>query len=504
MAKITKQKPDPTKGSQKETPIEGNKPEGLSFSDLIKFATGSEAPTSQEFESSMAARGYRQKDVRKLTKAFDQVTQSGKDYFLRDDGFDVYEGGQRETGSGRAKGNKRGADLGDLIGLGGDVSLLAGALRNEKGGYDQKQAQKQQTAEATGKAQGADISKAITAGVNPLANFAMTMSDLIKASGGQTASEQAQKGEQKSGQKTGQKGGQKSGQKQQNGQQQPAGQGFVPDNSILNWSPQEINLNPFNDGSGRNAFSDSFDQLMNQQGGAGQQVEGGEEQVSNAPLTKEQKMAEAEKRSSFFNEDGTFNPQSLDLSNLADPYVWADATEDVKNMFSLSGSSFAAAGPFVKNPALAKVYNRFALPLQAISTGADWVADSMTDEGITGDEMLGDAGVLAANTFGANAGRFFGGKKPGLEQQMRQNARALRPSTKFSLSWPTNMANKISFPAVQQTEQALAPNMLRNYKPLATQFGLSEEALAPSTLRTYQTLAPKIGLRMGGKLNVNC
>lgn len=121
--------------------------QGTSFKDLIGFTTGKSDATRADFESAMASRGYSARDVHKLGKAFERTKESGNEYILHpESGFNVYDKGTgtQKTGSGKAKGNKKGADLGDLLGLGNDVSLLAGALRNEKGAYEKS---KEPTAE---------------------------------------------------------------------------------------------------------------------------------------------------------------------------------------------------------------------------------------------------------------------------------------------------------------------------------------------------------------------
>lgn len=110
---------------------------GTTFRELIQHATSKDAATREDFESAMSARGYAPGDVRKLGRAFDRVSGSGSEYILHPDkGFNVFEGGKQKSGSGKAKGNKAGADLGDLIGLGNEVSLLAGALRKEVPSYE--------------------------------------------------------------------------------------------------------------------------------------------------------------------------------------------------------------------------------------------------------------------------------------------------------------------------------------------------------------------------------
>src|SRR5258706_8370113 len=116
----------------------------VTFKELLNYSTGKSNASRQEFESAMASKGYKPGDIRKLGRAYDRVKESGNEYVLHPTkGFNVYDPtGKQTTGSGKKKGNKAGFDLGDLIGLGGDVSLLAGALRNEVKGYTQSKAPK--------------------------------------------------------------------------------------------------------------------------------------------------------------------------------------------------------------------------------------------------------------------------------------------------------------------------------------------------------------------------
>jgi len=116
----------------------------ITFKELLNYTTGKSNASRQEFESAIASRGYKPGDIRKLGKAYDRVKESGNEYVLHPTkGFNVYDPDNKQlSGSGKNKGNKAGFDLGDLIGLGGDVSLLAGALRNEVKGYTDSKAPK--------------------------------------------------------------------------------------------------------------------------------------------------------------------------------------------------------------------------------------------------------------------------------------------------------------------------------------------------------------------------
>lgn len=125
---------------------------GTSFRELINYTTGKSNASREDLESSLAAKGYKPSDIRKIGRGYDRVSSSGDEYTLHPEkGFNVSSSsGQLKTGSGKRKGNKSGSDLGDLIGLGNDVSLLAGALRNELPGYTQsKQPSPTITPEAT-------------------------------------------------------------------------------------------------------------------------------------------------------------------------------------------------------------------------------------------------------------------------------------------------------------------------------------------------------------------
>lgn len=121
---------------------------GTTFRELIRHATSKEGATKEDFESAMSARGYKPGDVRKLGNAFERVNTSGNEYVLHPEkGFNVFGADNtQKTGSGKKKGNKAGLDLGDFIGLGNDVSILAGALRNEVSGYEKAKVASQKAA----------------------------------------------------------------------------------------------------------------------------------------------------------------------------------------------------------------------------------------------------------------------------------------------------------------------------------------------------------------------
>ncbi len=125
--------------------------QGTSFRELISYATGKSNASREDLESSLAAKGYKPGDIRRIGKAYDRVSSSGDEYVLHPEkGFNVLDStGAAKTGSGKRKGNKAGRDLGDLIGLGNDVSLLAGALRQELPGYETSKAPAKQVTPET-------------------------------------------------------------------------------------------------------------------------------------------------------------------------------------------------------------------------------------------------------------------------------------------------------------------------------------------------------------------
>lgn len=154
----------------------------ITFKELLNHTTGKANASRQEFESAMASRGYTTGDIRKLGKAFDRVKDSGNEYVLHPEkGFNVYDPTNKQlSGSGKKKGNKAGFDLGDLIGLGGDVSLLAGALRNEVKGYNESKTPK--TAEVKPESV-ASIETAAKASASNPSTQTTTQKSKVKSSG---------------------------------------------------------------------------------------------------------------------------------------------------------------------------------------------------------------------------------------------------------------------------------------------------------------------------------
>jgi hypothetical protein len=112
---------------------------GTNIKDLIRFTTGGSNKKS-DLENALRNKGYREKDVRRMGRAFTKIQNNpDRNFLLHGDGtFSVEEGGQGLRGSGRQKGNVKGFDVGDVIGLGNDISRLAGAMQGNIGLLEEK------------------------------------------------------------------------------------------------------------------------------------------------------------------------------------------------------------------------------------------------------------------------------------------------------------------------------------------------------------------------------
>jgi hypothetical protein len=108
--------------------------EGINLRDLLRVQSGlkeGQELTRADFDRSLSSAGLSRKNMRKLGKAFDTIQNNPNlDYIVSQDGsgFNVFDKttGAAQTTSGRAKGNTKGINLADLIGLGDNVSKLAG------------------------------------------------------------------------------------------------------------------------------------------------------------------------------------------------------------------------------------------------------------------------------------------------------------------------------------------------------------------------------------------
>ena len=131
---------------------------GVDVRKLLGSASGKdfEDMTSKDFEDFAVSKGVVKKDVRRMVKAFDSVKKNSARQFLIDtDGFNVLDENLPLTRSGRDIGNKKGLDIGDIVGAGRDVSLLAGFASRELTNYrkdkEKKELETLQVEPATGK-----------------------------------------------------------------------------------------------------------------------------------------------------------------------------------------------------------------------------------------------------------------------------------------------------------------------------------------------------------------
>ena len=111
---------------------------GENFRSLLQTATGKDYADIGEadVERWASAQGWRQKDVRRIVKGFTKFSKRDNDFNLAGPGEFRVAG---EFGSGQRKGNVKGFDVGDIVGLGRDVSLLGGALETiQTGGGEEK------------------------------------------------------------------------------------------------------------------------------------------------------------------------------------------------------------------------------------------------------------------------------------------------------------------------------------------------------------------------------
>lgn len=86
--------------------------------------------TNAEIDSLFRGDGYTRGQRRKLMKAVETLRTNPERTFEFNErgGFNVTQGSRPMSGSGRNKGSREGFDLGELVGLGRNVSLLGGVL----------------------------------------------------------------------------------------------------------------------------------------------------------------------------------------------------------------------------------------------------------------------------------------------------------------------------------------------------------------------------------------
>lgn len=124
---------------------------GVDIRKLLARSSGKEFDdmTTEDFKTFAESKGVVGRDVKRMTKAFNSIKKnSARQYLIDTDGFNVFEENLPLTKSGRDIGNKKGLDLGDLVGSGRDVSLLAGFASRELSNY-RKHAEKMSAVEMT-------------------------------------------------------------------------------------------------------------------------------------------------------------------------------------------------------------------------------------------------------------------------------------------------------------------------------------------------------------------
>jgi hypothetical protein len=110
-----------------------NTPTGVNIADVLAFAAGKrpgEALNASDIEALVAKSNLRGKDAKAVRKASGDFLGSGNQYMLQDDGnYNVYKDGKASTSAKRSTGNKVGFNPGDVVGLGNNMSKLAGLAK---------------------------------------------------------------------------------------------------------------------------------------------------------------------------------------------------------------------------------------------------------------------------------------------------------------------------------------------------------------------------------------
>ena len=101
--------------------------EGVNFKTLLSSAIGKDFSeiNSIDVKEWATAKGFRKKDVNRIARGFNKFSRRDSDFVLTGEG--EFQVSDAQT-SGRRTGNIKGFDVGDIVGLGRDVSTFAGAL----------------------------------------------------------------------------------------------------------------------------------------------------------------------------------------------------------------------------------------------------------------------------------------------------------------------------------------------------------------------------------------
>lgn len=144
--KKPKSKPSSSSGTNYETeqPVMVDTT-GVDIRELLGSSAGKDFDdmTTRDFENFAASKGVVRRDLKKMSRAFEAVKKNAaRQYLVDTDGFNVIQENLPLTRSGRDIGNKKGLDIGDLVGLGSSVSLLAGFASRELTNYRKEQDKK--------------------------------------------------------------------------------------------------------------------------------------------------------------------------------------------------------------------------------------------------------------------------------------------------------------------------------------------------------------------------
>lgn len=109
---------------------------GTSFQEILS-QQGIDINDTEAIESYARSRGYSEAFTRKAIRGARQYAKkkNGRDFHFTEggDSFRIYDqAGQEVTKTGRGSGNKKGFNLGDLVGVGNNVSAFAGLVQDVK------------------------------------------------------------------------------------------------------------------------------------------------------------------------------------------------------------------------------------------------------------------------------------------------------------------------------------------------------------------------------------
>ena len=111
-----------------------DKPSGVNLKHLIEFSLGKNA-TAEQVEGFARSKGATAAQARRAANAYSIFQDSDREFLVSKSGFDVVGPRGVETMSGRGKGDKKGFQITDLVGLGRNMSTLTGVFATELDRY---------------------------------------------------------------------------------------------------------------------------------------------------------------------------------------------------------------------------------------------------------------------------------------------------------------------------------------------------------------------------------